>query len=70
MKPAAVVVALDEIPDVGTQVMTIAVFVGIDLLVLERFHEAFAAGVGQGSQLQRMATATVQPLRSSIHIIH
>ena len=45
MKSAAVVVALDEIPDVGAQVMTIAVFVGIDLLVLERFHETFATGV-------------------------
>ena len=69
MKPAAVVVALDEVPDVGTQVMTIAVIVGIDFFVLERFHEAFATGVGQGSQLQLMATLATVVLKSSIHII-
>src|SRR6516165_7793311 len=45
MKPTAVVVTLDEVFDIATQVITIAVLVGIDLLVLERFHKAFATGI-------------------------
>lgn len=39
-------------------------------LLFYRPHPPFGERVGQGSQLQRMATAAVQPLRSSIHIIH
>ena len=69
VKPLAVVITLDEIFDVRTQVIAIAVIAGIDLLVLERFHEAFATGVGQGSQLQLMATLATVVLKSSIHII-
>ena len=56
VKPLAVVITLDEVFDVRTQMIAIAVIAGIDLLVLERFHEAFATGIGVSRQLRLMQT--------------
>src|SRR5712691_13118162 len=45
VQPLAIVILLDELLDVGAQVVEIRVLVGIDLFPLERFHEALATGV-------------------------
>jgi len=69
MKSFLIIDALQELTDAGAGVVEVAVFVAIDLFVLERFHEGFASGVGLGSQLQLMATLPTVVLKSSIHII-
>src|SRR5882724_13254095 len=48
VQPLAIVILLDELQDVGAQVVEIRVLVGIDLFPLERLHEALATGVVVG----------------------
>jgi hypothetical protein len=45
MQPDAIVVLLDERGNVRTQVVEISIGIGIDLLPLERLHEALTTGV-------------------------
>ena len=69
MQPDTIVVLLDERLDIGAQVIEIAILVGVDFLSLQRFHKALATRIGQGSQLQLMATLPTVVLKSRIHII-
>ena len=48
VQPDAIVVLVDEGFDVRAQMLEIPIVVGVDLLPLERFHEALAAGVVVG----------------------
>ena len=45
MQPVAIVVLLDERGNVRTQVVEIPIGVGVNLLSLERLHEALTTGV-------------------------
>jgi hypothetical protein len=48
MQPAAIVVRLDERPNVRAQVIEISKGVGVDLLPLERLDEALTTGMVRG----------------------
>jgi hypothetical protein len=69
MKSFLIIDTLQELADAGAGVMEVAVFVAIDLFVFQRLHEGFTGRVGQGSQLQLMATLPTVVLKSPIHII-
>jgi len=69
VQPAAVVILLDELLDVRTQVFQIPVLVGVDLFPFKRLEEAFATGIGEGRQLHRMTTMAIPLLKSSTHTI-
>src|SRR5262245_24948960 len=45
VEPFLVVDALEKLPDAGASLLTIAIFVAIHFLVLQRFDERFADGV-------------------------
>ena len=48
MEPLAVVGLLDEASDAGAGIASIAIGAAVDLLLLERFHEALGLGVVVG----------------------
>jgi hypothetical protein len=48
VQPAAIVILLDELLDVGAQIFQVAIDVGMDLFPLQRAHEALAEGVVVG----------------------
>src|SRR5580693_4397779 len=45
VQPAAVVIPINELGDVRSQMVEIPVLVGVNLFPLQRFHKAFATGV-------------------------
>ena len=69
MQSFPIIDKLQEFANAGVSIVEVAIFVPINLLVFQRLHERFAGGVGQGSQLQLMATLPTVVLKSSIHII-
>ena len=62
MQPDAIVVLLDECGNVRTQVVEISIGIGVDLLLLERLHEALTTGVVIG--VGRSAHAREHVVRS------
>jgi hypothetical protein len=60
---------LQEFTNAAVGILEIAVFVAVNLLLFQGFHERLARRVGQGSQLQLMATLPTVVLKSPIHII-
>ena len=69
MEPATIVVAVNELFQVSSQVFQILLLVGVDLLLFERFHKTLAGGIGEGRQLHRMTTMAIPLLKSSTHTI-
>ena len=69
MKSFLIIDALQELADTGAGFVEVAVFVAIHLFIFQCFHGGFTGRVGQGSQLQLMATLPTVVLKSSIHII-
>jgi hypothetical protein len=63
MKSLLIIDTLQEFADTGASVMEIAVFVAVDLLIFQRFHEGFAGRIGEGGQLRRMATLRIPTSR-------
>ena len=45
MKASAVVVLVDELLDMGPQIVDVVVLIAVNLLLFERLHEALAEGV-------------------------
>src|ERR1700722_9167935 len=48
VQPATIVILLDELLDVGAQIVQVAVDVGMDLLPFKGAHEALAKGIVVG----------------------
>ncbi len=64
VKPLAVIVLIDEGFHVRAQVHEIPILIGIDLLALERFQEAFIAGIVVGVRRSAHAQDHLLPLEN------
>jgi hypothetical protein len=69
VKPFLIIDTLQEFANAGERLVEIAIFVAVNLLLFQGFHERFASRVGEGRQLHRMTTMPIPLLKSSTHTI-
>src|SRR5216684_2201949 len=81
MKSLLIIDTLQEFADTGASVMEIAVFVAVDLLVFQRFHEGFAGRIvvrvsfaahadGGAVLLQHRSVVLRSVLHTAIGVVH
>jgi hypothetical protein len=69
VQPFPIIDTLQELANAGAGFVEIAVFVAINLLLFQSFHEGLASRIGEGRQLHRMATMPIRFLKLSTHTI-
>src|SRR2546426_2309971 len=67
MQPQPIVVAFQKLFDMRLEILQIAIFPAINLLLFESLHKTFTGGIGEGRQLHRMTTMAIPLLKSSTH---